>query len=593
MGSASARAERPRQADARDAAREYIRRGWAPIPVPHRSKNPGRDGWPQERHTLDDVDRVFNRTDNVGVLVGEPSGGLVDIDLDAPEAIAAAPYFLPATDMRHGRPTKVTSHWWFVLTDELSLRRIPFEDPARKDEPGKKCMLVELRASGSQTVVPPSIHDLTGEPIEWEAFGDPARVTAAELKAAVARVAACALVAWRWPEGARHDAALALAGALLRGGMAQHDAERFVEAVARVANDDEWRDRVRAVHDTATAISAGQPATGGPRLAELLSDGNVVVEKLHEWLHLRALDDDAGHPRVLDLAEFLRAEFPPRENMLDPIFPRQGLGLLHAWRGIGKTYLALAIALAVACATALLKWRVSRPWRVLYVDGEMPAALLQERLAKLVRALPGSVDPAFLRIVTPDLQTRGIPDLGTERGQRWLDSVVDDADLLILDNLSALVRTGSENADELWLPVATWLLRHRAAGRAALLVHHDGKGDKQRGISRREDLLDTVIQLRKPVDYEETDGARFTLSYQKHRGFYGQDAEPFEARLIETEAGGLTWALTELEDARTLQVAEMLSEGHTVTAIAKALNVGRATVHRHKKKALDRELYHE
>lgn len=223
----------------------------------------------------------------------------------------------------------------------------------------------------------------------------------------------------------------------------------------------------------------------------------------------------------------------------------------------------------------------------------MPGALLQERLAKLVRAMAPEPNPAFLRLVTPDLQPRGIPDLGTSQGQTWLDSIIADTDLLMLDNLSSLVRNGSENADELWLPMAAWLLRHRSAGRAAILIHHDGKTERQRGISKREDPLDTVMQLRKPGDYRESDGARFVLTYEKHRGFFGKDVEPIEARLVEAEGGGLVWAVTDMEDAKTRQVAELLADGHTVSEIAKALGVGRATVDRHKKKAIEKGLYHE
>jgi len=325
----------------------------------------------------------------------------------------------------------------------------------------------------------------------------------------------------------------------------------------------------------------------------LIPDGDSVVAKLGEWLGFAASnhEPEIGCPRVLTLAQFLAVEFPERENIIDPVFPRQGLDMIHSWRGLGKTYLAVAIALVVASGAALLKWRVSRPWRVLYVDGEMPGALLQERLAKFVRATASEPDPAFLRIVTPDLQPRGIPDLGTSQGQAWLDSIIDDTDLLMLDNLSSLVRNGSENADDLWLPMATWLLRHRSAGRAAILIHHDGKTERQRGVSRREDLLDTVMHLRKPGDYRESDGARFVLSYEKHRGFLGKDAEPFEARLAETQGGGLVWTVTDMEDARTRQVAELLADGRTVTEIAKTLGVGRATVDRHKRKAIEKGPY--
>jgi Protein of unknown function (DUF3987)/Bifunctional DNA primase/polymerase, N-terminal len=283
MRAAAARAERARP-DTREAAREYLARRWAVVPVPRRSKRPVLDGWQNGGFTASDVDRVGN----VGILLGSPSDGLADVDLDCVEAIAAAPYFLPGTERWHGRASRRRSHAWYVVTDEPSLRRVEYVDPTRTREDGKKCTLVELRGTGCQTVVPPSVHP-SGEAIEWDADGEPTQVTTAELKRAVSLVAACALIAPRWPDGARHDAALALAGLLRRGGMTEHDAERFVEGVVRVAADPEWRDRVRAVADT---FAETGPTTGARRLAELMPDGAAVVAKLREWLNLK------DHPRA-------------------------------------------------------------------------------------------------------------------------------------------------------------------------------------------------------------------------------------------------------------------------------------------------------
>ena len=78
-----------------DAAREYLSRGWQPIPVPHRSKKPALKGWPDLRLTAADLARHFNgQPSNLGILLGEPSGGLVDADLDCAEALHLAPAFL-------------------------------------------------------------------------------------------------------------------------------------------------------------------------------------------------------------------------------------------------------------------------------------------------------------------------------------------------------------------------------------------------------------------------------------------------------------------------------------------------------------------
>ena len=53
-----------------------------------------------------------------------------------------------------------------------------------------------------------------------------------------------------------------------------------------------------------------------------------------------------------------------------------------------------------------------------------------------------------------------------------LERELQGAELLILDNLSALCRSGKDNEGESWLPVQEWLLRLRQRGITALLVHH-------------------------------------------------------------------------------------------------------------------------
>jgi len=82
---------------AAEAALGYARRGWAPIPLPPRTKNPNRPGWQRERWTEDEIRAQAAKFGNVGVILGQPSGNLTDIDLDCPEAIALAPHILPPT----------------------------------------------------------------------------------------------------------------------------------------------------------------------------------------------------------------------------------------------------------------------------------------------------------------------------------------------------------------------------------------------------------------------------------------------------------------------------------------------------------------
>ena len=149
----------PSSGSARMAAGRYAQRGWSVIPVPHRSKNPGFNGWEQLRLRDDTIGNHFNgQPQNIGVLLGEPSGWLIDVDLDHPRAVELAPEFLPPTPAVFGRPGKQRSHWIYRVTSPAATKKF------RSKSAG---MLVELRSTGMQTVFPPSTHE-SGETIAWD-----------------------------------------------------------------------------------------------------------------------------------------------------------------------------------------------------------------------------------------------------------------------------------------------------------------------------------------------------------------------------------------------------------------------------------------
>lgn len=173
-----------------DAARWYLARGYAPIPVPAGTKVPVLKGWTDLRLSEADLPQHFNGTGNIGVLLGEPSGWLVDVDLDCEEAVALAPAFLPPTGAKSGRPGKPSSHWWYVCEGGKTRKH---QDPASKK------MIVELRSTGAQTVVGPSIHP-SGEPYD-PLVGEPAVVDADELAAAVAALAEAVIAGRRQGAG--------------------------------------------------------------------------------------------------------------------------------------------------------------------------------------------------------------------------------------------------------------------------------------------------------------------------------------------------------------------------------------------------------
>ena len=288
--------------------------------------------------------------------------------------------------------------------------------------------------------------------------------------------------------------------------------------------------------------------------------------------------------KAISMEDFLLSTLPERDYLLHPVIPEQGIVMLVAKRGIGKTFTALHMSLSVAGGLSLFNWHAPKARRVLYVDGEMPAISMQERLAALATGM--AAPPHAMQnfsIITPDIQSRPMPDLATTYGQQALEPFLAGVDLLVLDNLATLCRTGKENESQSWTPMQTWLLDLRRRGMAVLLVHHAGKSGDQRGTSAREDIMDTVISLRRPTTYSVAEGARFEVHLTKARGIVGEDAMPFEVHL-RSEGNQLIWDVNELVNVQAEQLKQLLAEGFSIRDCADEMGVSKSVVHRLKKK---------
>jgi len=292
--------------------------------------------------------------------------------------------------------------------------------------------------------------------------------------------------------------------------------------------------------------------------------------------------------QVIDLHDLLRMEIPPRDLILSPWLPTQSLSMIYSWRGVGKTYLALWLAYSVAATGRFLTWFADTPRSVLFIDGEMPLVALQNRLAKIIEACEPEAAPGTLRFITPDIQRdAAMPDLADPKGQAAVDELADGAELIVIDNISALVRgNGRENEAESWVEVQEWALAKRAQGKSVLFIHHSGKAGAQRGTSKREDLLDTVIALRHPPDYSPEDGAVFEIHYEKARGLHGESVKPIEAKLAEDEHGLQAWTWVNLEESTYKRVVALAAVGLTQKDIAAELGITKSSVSRAWKKGV-------
>lgn len=243
-----------------------------------------------------------------------------------------------------------------------------------------------------------------------------------------------------------------------------------------------------------------------------------------------------------DLDEFLSFNLPPAEPFLGPILRRKQIMMIHAWRGLGKTFFGASLSLAVASGSSFLKWKAEKPRKVLYLDGEMDGAEFQERLKQLSAGMENRPPKGYFYPLNFDSQQAGtVPNIATPEGQQSIEHLISQskAEVIVIDNLSCFAPI-SELDDESWMPVNSWLLSMRRKGITTVVIHHSGKNGSQRGISRREDNMNTVACLKRPTGYEDEEGLRCILTFEKQRGLKGEDVMPLEISL-QDDHGNLTW----------------------------------------------------
>jgi hypothetical protein len=465
-----------------DFAKDYLRRGWQPIPIPHRSKNPNSNGWQNFIFTEKDLPNHFNgKPQNIGILLGEKSNGLTDIDLDSPEAVKIADYFLPETKSEFGRAGKLRSHRLYYCKDaKFEKFNNPFLISSSDENERKRACIVELRTgNGKQTVFPSSTHE-SGELIQWQSNGEPFETDAQTLRTKIAQLASACLIATFWRNGIRNELNLALSGALLRNGFDIAETKHFIRAVGAAASDEEISDRLKAVDATAQKLERGEKVCGFPRFAELTD--KKLVETVCKWLQIEKLRENNEketrndtEPRngnsaftFATLDELLSEPEETHSYLWENTLIFGGLSICSAKPKVGKSTIARNLAVAITQSETFLGRET--------VKGKVIYLCLEEKRSEIAKhfRLMGASGKDIL------IHTGATPN----DALRALESAIADFEpsLVIIDPLARVLRVNDFNDyGTMSRGLEPFIDLARKTNVHILALHHEGKGDREGG----------------------------------------------------------------------------------------------------------------
>ncbi len=261
-------------------------RGWHVVPVPRGTKNPGK-GW--QNRTADNA-TGFSEDGNISLLPGARSGGVVDIDLDIPEArfIAGLPQFLGDAIGWRRQSYAEPGHRLVLCTDAPDQAiKYDFRGEAELAAlDGAKACVLEMRGGKCHTVIPPSVlerGDGELEPLVWVNGQLPA-MDWDSLRQVLGIIAVLAVLTRHYPttSGGRDDYAMHLAGALIDMGLAEQ-ADEIIEEIARYRGDDEPGKRAHTARNTVKRAADGVKVNG---LNGMIEHAGItpLKKRLYSWL---------------------------------------------------------------------------------------------------------------------------------------------------------------------------------------------------------------------------------------------------------------------------------------------------------------------
>ena len=396
---------------------------------------------------------------------------------------------------------------------------------------------------------------------------------------------------------------LRLAGSLLDTDLTSERKEEIIEAFCYATNDlREIENRKRKIKYVEKNPESAFRIKGLCEYAGV--DHTSPLAKAFDELKPETEEDEKEKPETpqglttLTLNQFVAKTYPPITYYMYPIISNECLGMIFALPGKGKTLFALELAWRCSQGLDFMDWKFNnmiKPPPVLYVEGEMSATQVQNRVTSMVERDRGLKDfdlDNFHMAVLKEQPNESYQKLKTPEGRLNVQNSADmiykktgKKPIIFLDNVRFLMGNFNEKEGQDWIDFVLWLATLRAKGYSTYFLHHAvNTGEKASGSGYQDSNLDVNIKLSQPDENSATDHSsdHFTqiqFEFKKMRENVIGQMTPF-IMVVDRNKG--SWSKFPVLNKTERKIKSMLDSGKSAKDIINPEKEGMSKANVHK-----------
>jgi len=273
-----------------------------------------------------------------------------------------------------------------------------------------------------------------------------------------------------------------------------------------------------------------------------VANSDAAIQKNQNKNNENQIDDNYSFKSGTLRDLYKAAEHEP-EFILQP-FLRQGEAtLIYAGSGLGKSFYAAGLAVAIASGGDFIGYSAPKPRKVKYIDGEMSVHDLYVRIRSGVNETT-SHDNLFRNLIISNRElhtdkSNHFPDISDKSFKQKIvrDLVKEKVEVVIFDNFSTLaLGVEDENSAGGFNGTLELVLALKAEGILPILIHHSTKdGKRYRGTSKMEAVFSNIIGLHRDKGIDLLKGCGFSIAFDKNRSLHSKLTEVRAVQYLKDE----------------------------------------------------------